>query len=59
MLSDRVVYLLVKNYVEVEKLVNRLKKIDYQLARVTLNKHQRMLLLQEKHNIMQKLKSLF
>lgn len=59
MLSDRVVYLLVKNYVEVEKLVNRLKKIDYQLARVTLNKHQRMLLLQEKYNIMQKLKSLF
>lgn len=59
MLSDRVVYLLVKNYVEVEKLVNRLKKIDYQLARVTLNKHQRMLLLQEKYNIMQKLKRLF
>lgn len=59
MLSDKVVYLLVKNYVEVEKLINRLKEIDYQLANITLNKHQRMLLLREKYNITQKLKNLF
>lgn len=59
MLSDNAVYYLLRNYLEVEKIVKRIKKIDYRLRDTTLNKYQRMLLLQEKANLMSKLKALF